>query len=46
MPLSWQIRRRIMARSDGERRCDDAYCFFLQWAMDNGAGTCPVPYHG
>jgi hypothetical protein len=25
MPSSRQIRRRIMARSGGERQCDDAY---------------------
>jgi hypothetical protein len=41
----WQRRRRVIARSDGERRWDAAYQFLLQWAMDHDAGTCPVPSH-
>ena len=45
MNTPWQIRRRVIARSDGERRWDAAYQFLLQWAMDNHAGTCPVPSH-
>jgi hypothetical protein len=42
MNTPWQIRRRVIARSDGERRWDAAYQFLLQWAMDHHAGTCPV----
>ena len=45
MNTPWQIRRRVIARSDGERRWDTAYQFLLQWAMDHDAGTCPVPSH-
>jgi uncharacterized protein (UPF0548 family) len=45
MNTPWQIRRRVIARSDGERRWDAAYQFLLQWAMDHDAGTCPVPSH-
>jgi hypothetical protein len=45
MNTPWQIRRRVIARSDGERRWDAAYQFLLPWAMDDHAGTCPVPSH-
>ena len=45
MNTPWQIRRRVSARSDGERRWDAAYQFLLQWAMDHDAGTYPVPSH-
>jgi hypothetical protein len=45
MNTPWQIRRRVIARSDGERRWDAAYQFLLQWAMDHHEGTCPVPSH-
>jgi hypothetical protein len=45
MNTPWQIRRRVIARSDGERRWDAAYQFLLQWAMENHAGPCPVPSH-
>jgi hypothetical protein len=44
MNTPWQIRRRVIARSDGERRWDEAYQFLLQWAMDD-TGVCPVPSH-
>jgi uncharacterized protein (UPF0548 family) len=43
MNTPWQIRRRVIARSDGERRWDAAYQFLLQWAMDHDAGPCLVP---
>ncbi len=45
MNRPWQIRRRVIARSDGERRWDDAYQFLLQWAMDDDTGMGPVPSH-
>jgi hypothetical protein len=45
MSTPWQIRRRVIARSDGERRGDAAYQCLLQGAMDHDAGTCPVPSH-
>ena len=45
MNTPWQIRRRVIARSDGERRWDAAYQCLLPWAMDHDAGTCSVPSH-
>src|ERR1700752_3740729 len=41
----WQIRRRVIARSDGARRWAAADQFLRPWAMDHHAGTCPVPSH-
>jgi hypothetical protein len=45
MNTPWQIRRRVIARSDGERRWDAVSQCLLQWAMDHDAGTYPVPSH-
>jgi hypothetical protein len=45
MNTPWQIRRRVIARSDGERRWDEAYPFLLPGAMDDDTGMCPVPSH-
>jgi uncharacterized protein (UPF0548 family) len=39
----WQVTRRGIARSDGERRWDYAYQFLLHWAMETDTGTQPVP---
>ena len=40
---TWQVTRRGIARSDGERRWDYAYQFLLQWAMHSDTGSPPVP---
>jgi hypothetical protein len=45
MKAPWQIRRRVIARSDGARRWEAAYQVLLPGAMDHDAGTCPVPSH-
>src|SRR6266850_265897 len=45
MNTPWQIRRRVIARSDGERGWDAAYQCLLPGAMDHHAGTCPGPSH-
>ena len=45
MNTPWQLRRRVIARSNGARRWDAAYHFLLQGAMDDHAGTWPGPSH-
>ena len=42
---AWQIRRRVIARSDGARRWEAAAQGRPPWAMDHHAGTGPVPSH-
>ena len=39
---TWQVTRRGIARSDGERRWDYAYQFLLQWAREIDTGTQPA----
>ena len=45
MNTPWQIRRRVIARSDGARRWEAAYQCLLPWAMDHDTGPWPVPSH-
>jgi hypothetical protein len=45
MKTSWQIRRTVTARHDGERRWDDVYQFLLRWAMEHDATQCLAPEH-
>ena len=43
MNTRWQIRRTVMARSDGERRGDDAYQVLRHGATEHDAGLDPAP---
>jgi hypothetical protein len=45
MQTSWQIRRTVIARQDGERRWDEVYQFLLRWAMEHDATRCLAPEH-
>ena len=45
MKPSWQIRRPVIARHDGERRWDAVYQCLLRWAMEPDATRCLAPAH-
>ena len=34
MKTSWEVRRNVIARSDGERQWDYAYQLLLRWTME------------
>jgi len=41
MNQKWTIRRQTVARSDGQRRWDQAYQHLLRWTRETPAGLPP-----
>jgi len=39
MSTTWQIKRSLIARSEGQRRWDCAYQLLVRWAMERASET-------
>ena len=39
MSTTWQIKRSLIARSEGQRRWDCAYQLLMRWAMEQATET-------
>jgi hypothetical protein len=43
MKSEWQLERKLVARSDGQRRWDCAYQLLLGWAMEHSTKVHNIP---